>query len=195
MRPGIAERAWPAESLIFMIFEVVSSDSCLSQQGRPARSGFQDCTCTPKAWCFQADSCADSRLDQTSCISKDALRLRVAVAYRRPTRVLVHMMCRSEGMGPIAYLRLYKIEVRVKQVPYEPKFMFAFTGMSAHVALHGFGTECCWLLHHSAKLVQHKLAVAPNLRGRSLQYSALYLGKALECMWCMEVAHQAAQLR
>lgn len=31
-------------------------------------------------------------------------------------------------MGPIAYLQLYNIEVRVKQVPFEPNFMFAHTG-------------------------------------------------------------------
>jgi hypothetical protein len=37
---------------------------------------------------------------------------------------------RSEGMGPIAYLRLNKVEVRVKQVPFEPNFIFAFTGKS-----------------------------------------------------------------
>jgi hypothetical protein len=45
---------------------------------------------------------------------------------------------RSEGMGPIAYLRLNKVEVRVKQVPFEPNFIFAFTGKSK-----ARGTACC----------------------------------------------------
>lgn len=31
-------------------------------------------------------------------------------------------------MGPIAYLQANKIEVRVKQVPFAPNFLFAFTG-------------------------------------------------------------------
>jgi hypothetical protein len=38
------------------------------------------------------------------------------------------LYCRSEGVGPIAYLQANKIEVRVKQVPFAPHFMFAFTG-------------------------------------------------------------------
>lgn len=35
-------------------------------------------------------------------------------------------------MGPIAYLQANRIEVRVKQVPFAPNFMFAFTGMTWH---------------------------------------------------------------
>lgn len=49
-------------------------------------------------------------------------------------------------MGPIAYLRLNKVEVRVKQVPFEPNFIFAFTGESivgimAQV-MAGFRSSC-----------------------------------------------------
>lgn len=48
-------------------------------------------------------------------------------------------------MGPIAYLRANQIEVRVKQVPFSPNFIFAFTGTwvqpevtTATVAVHAW---------------------------------------------------------
>lgn len=51
-------------------------------------------------------------------------------------------------MGPIAYLRLNKVEVRVKQVPFEPNFIFAFTGKSLDCIIdHGidFCGSCCYM--------------------------------------------------
>lgn len=78
----------------------------------------------------------------------------------------VHAVCaavcgRSEGMGPIAYLQANKIEVRLKQVPFAPNFMFAFTGaadLCGGCSLH----MCDGSSLHSRPLMPQTVAAASN---------------------------------